>query len=264
MFERKLINNIRSCLTRNKIEFTTIKKPHGRVLISGIDTCRSLNCVFGISSFSKAVNAGFNMDEVRKTALDLIRGKINNKSFAVSCQRLDKKFPANSMEFAKDLGEFIVKETNAKVNLKNPDIKLYAEIIDGFVYLFTEKIRGPGGLPLGIEGNVIVIIKDESSLLAALFMMKRGCDVFCVAKEEFNIDLLKKYNYGSKVKLKSIKSDKELEDFAKEKRSKAIIVSETLESIKEYDFILPIYRPLSALNQKQIKEKLDEFRTRVC
>jgi thiamine biosynthesis protein ThiI len=264
MFERKLINNIRSCLDRNKIKFTNIRKPHGRILISEVDDCKQLNCVFGISSFSKSVNVGFNMDEIKQKALDLVKDNIQGKSFYVSCQRLDKNFPVKSPDFARDVGSFIQYHTKAGVKLKNPDITVYAEIIDGDVYLFTEKIRGPGGLPVGVEGNVVVIIDDEASVLAALFMLKRGCDVFCVAKEKQRIDLLSKYAYGSKVELKILKSDKEIEDFAKEKHSKAIVVNDTLESIQEYDFTLPIYRPLSALNQKQIEDKLNEFRKRVC
>jgi len=264
MFERKLINNIRSCLDRNKIKFTNITKPHGRVLISEIGVCKQLNCVFGISSFSKAVNVGFNMGEIKQKALDLVKEDLVGKSFCVKCQRLDKNFPVKSPDFTRDVGSFIQYHTKANVELKNSDIILYAEIIDGDVYLFSEKIRGPGGLPVGVEGNVTVIIKDEASLLSALLMLKRGCDVFCVANKEFDIDLLKKYNYGSKVELKILKSDKEIADFTKEKHSKAIIVNDTLNSLKEYGFTLPIYRPLSALNQKQIEEKLNEFRKRVC
>lgn len=264
MFERKLINNMRSCLDRNQIKFTNITKPHGRVLISGVDDCKQLNCVFGISSFSKAVNVGFNMEEVKQKALDLVKDNIKGKSFYVTCQRLDKNFLVKSPDFARDVGSFIQYHTKANVDLKNPDIILCAEIIDGDVYLFTEKIRGPGGLPVGVEGNVVVIVEDEASILSALLMMKRGCDVFCVGNKEFDIDLLKKYNYGSKVELKILKSDKEIADFAKEKHSKAIIVNDTLESLKEYTFTLPIYRPLSALSEKQIEDKLNEFRKRVC
>jgi thiamine biosynthesis protein ThiI len=264
MFERKLINNIRSCLDRNKIKFTNIRKPHGRVLISGIDVCKQLSCVFGISSFSNATNVGFNMEEAKQKALDLVKKDVQGKSFCVKCQRLDKNFPIKSPDFMREVGGFIQYNTKANVELKNPDITLYAEVIDGDVYLFTEKIRGPGGLPVGVEGNVVVIVEDDASILAALLMLKRGCDVFCVANKEFDIDLLKKYNYGSKVELKILKSDKEIEDFAKEKHSKGIIVNDTLESIREHKFTLPIYRPLSALNQKQIEEKLNEFRKRVC
>ncbi|MBD3361290.1 hypothetical protein GF358_00705 [Candidatus Woesearchaeota archaeon] len=264
VFEKKLMNNIRSCLDRNQIAFSSIKNPRGRILISGIKFCRPLNCVFGIGSFSETVNAGFNMEEIKKTALNLIKDKLKNKSFCVSCQRLDKSFPVNSMEFAKELGLFIQDKTKAQVNLKKPDITIYAEIIDGMVYLFTEKIKGLGGLPLGIEGNVIVKTDDESSLLSAILMMKRGCDVFCVGKKKFDIGLLRKFNYGSKINLKILKTYNEMNAFAREKHSKGFIVSDTFNSVEKYKFELPVFRPLSAFSKEQIKERLDGFRERVC
>lgn len=263
-FERKLIDNIRSCLDRNKIDFGDIQKHMGRILISGAGSCGPLNRVFGISSFSDAVDAGFSMDKVRTVALDLVRDKIRGKSFCVSCRRLDKKFPVGSQEFSRQLGAFIHEKFNADVDLKNPGLTLYTEIIDGFVYLFTEISKGLGGLPLGIEGNVVVVADTESALLAALLMMKRGCGVFCVAKRKRDIGLLKNFVYGSKVEVKVLKTCKEIEVFAREKRAKAIIVPDTLNSSKDYDFALPVYRPLCAMSKKQIKEKLNEFRQRVC
>jgi thiamine biosynthesis protein ThiI len=42
--------------------------------------------------------------------------------------------------------------------------------------LFTEKNKGPGGLPVGVEGRVFVLLEEDSSFLASLLMMKRGCD----------------------------------------------------------------------------------------
>ena len=68
-FEKKLMNNIRSCLDRNKIIFSDIKKVFGRIIINGIESCNSLNCVFGISSFSFAVNAGNDMDNIITTKI---------------------------------------------------------------------------------------------------------------------------------------------------------------------------------------------------
>ncbi|MBN1644496.1 hypothetical protein JW851_00450 [Candidatus Woesearchaeota archaeon] len=264
VFEKKLMNNIRSCLNRNKINFSVIKKPMGRILIPEIDSVKPLNCVFGISSFSEAINAGFDIDKVKQTALSLIKDGLDGKSFYVSCQRLDKRFPVKSVDFAKELGEYIYEKTKAKVSFKKPGITLYAEIIDGFVYLFTEKKKGCGGLPLGIEGNIVALVEDESSLLAALLMMRRGCSVFCVAKKEFDISLLKRYVYGSRVELKILKTDNEINEFAEKVNAKAIVVADTFESIEEYDFNIPVYRPLSAFSKEQIEEKLDEFRKRVC
>ncbi|MBE6502546.1 MAG: tRNA sulfurtransferase, partial [Methanobrevibacter thaueri] len=44
--------------------------------------------------------------------------------------------------------------------------------------IYHEKIRGPGGLPLGTQGKVVVLLSSGiDSPVAAYMMMKRGCDV---------------------------------------------------------------------------------------
>jgi len=144
-FEKKLMNNLRSCLDKNRVVFSDIKKLYGRILITGIknSSCAPLACVFGVSSFSEAVNVGNDMDNIKKFALQIIKSALPDsaRSFSVFCQRLDKSFPFGSLDFAGDLGFFIQQNTGLSVNLKNPDIVLYAEIIEGCVYLFTEKER---------------------------------------------------------------------------------------------------------------------------
>jgi adenylyl- and sulfurtransferase ThiI len=59
--------------------------------------------------------------------------------------------------------------------MKDFDFELGAETIQGKIYIFTERIPGQGGLPVGVEGRVVAIVEQESDLLAAILMMKRGC-----------------------------------------------------------------------------------------
>jgi thiamine biosynthesis protein ThiI len=265
VFERKLVANIYSCLDINKVNYKKIIRPLGRIMIETDDSCLCLKTVFGISSFSQALNAGSDLSQVRDTAFSIVRNKMTDKtSFGVFCQRLDKNFPLNSQEFCREVGGFINDKTNARVDLTHPDVPLFAEIIEGCVYLFTEYIGGPGGLPLGIEGGVLVFVDSFLSLLSALWMMKRGCRVFCFALKDINIDLLNQFSYGGKISLRIVKDLSEINEVASRYKAKAFIVSDLLNSIKEYPFTLPIYRPLVGLDKKEIEEKLDEFRQRVC
>jgi len=265
VFEKKLVDNISACLDSHKVKYSSITRPMGRVLIEADDNCDCLKCVFGISSFSPAVNVGSDFENVKAVSLDIARkNNIEAGSFAISCQRLDKNFKMNSQEFCVALGAFINEQTGSKVNLKNPDVCLFAEIIQGSVYLFTEKIAGPGGLPLGIEGNVVVLLNDEKSLLCALLLMKRGCSVFCVSLKDFDISLLNSFSYGSKVELKLISGLKEINGFAESVKAKAILVSDVLGNIEEYDFSLPVYRPLAGYDDRRIEDTLNDFRKRVC
>lgn len=62
-----------------------------------------------------------------------------------------------------------------------PDIKLYVEICEKEVFLYTEKCEGLGGLPVGSSGKVVSLISGGiDSPVASFLMMKRGCNVVFV------------------------------------------------------------------------------------
>ncbi|MBW3006004.1 tRNA 4-thiouridine(8) synthase ThiI, partial [Candidatus Woesearchaeota archaeon] len=64
-FEKALMRNIQACLDKNNINYKNITRLMGRILVVADDPCDCLACVFGIASFSYAVNAGFNMEQVK-------------------------------------------------------------------------------------------------------------------------------------------------------------------------------------------------------
>ncbi|MBW3006194.1 hypothetical protein KY344_05380, partial [Candidatus Woesearchaeota archaeon] len=196
--------------------------------------------------------------------LELAKDLNPKKSFRITCQRLDKRFPLTSQQFDIELGAFVQENTKAKVKMKGFDLNLQAEIIDNFVYLFTEKTPGLGGLPIGVEGNVLVLLDDEYSLLAGLLMMKRGCRIIPVALKQADTSLLEKYAFGQKISLKIIKDISEIDTIAKELKAKAIVVSDLLDTMKEYPVEVPVFRPLVAYEPKEIEEELNGFRQRVC
>ncbi|PIX44686.1 hypothetical protein COZ55_00170, partial [archaeon CG_4_8_14_3_um_filter_38_5] len=96
-------------------------------------------------------------------------------SFRISCQRVDKNFRMTSSEVCREVGAFIAGKTGAKVDLENYDLNISVELFNNKAYLFSEKLRGFGGLPAGSEGKVLCIVNDEAGLLSALMMMNRGC-----------------------------------------------------------------------------------------
>ena len=223
-FERALAMNIKACLDFHKVNYKGITRPMGRIFIETDDSCDCLHCVFGVASFSTAVNAGSGMGSVKKEALKLARNLLPMKSFRITCQRLDKGFPLSSREFNVELGAFIQEKTKAEVKMNDFDLNIYAEIFGGYVYLFTEKKMGLGGLPVGVEGNVLVLMQDEGSLLAGLLMMKRGCRIIPASLKQMDVSLLEKYAFGQKIELKMINDISEIESLAKELKAKAFVV----------------------------------------
>src|SRR5206468_4697244 len=60
-----------------------------------------------------------------------------------------------------------------------PDLELFIEVDRSEIFVFTEKLRGRGGLPVGTSGRALVLLSGGiDSPVAAYRMMKRGlrCD----------------------------------------------------------------------------------------
>jgi len=297
MFERKLIDNIRSALAKNKVKFGAIANPYGRIAIETDDDCKCLNCVFGIASFSPAVDAGTTLETAKSAIIkeNLLSKLTKNKTFRVSCQRLDKSFPLDSHKIEQELGAFVVEKKGNRARMKGFDFELGVEVINGRLFLFTERISGQGGLPVGVEGKVVALIKEEKDLLAALLMMKRGCAVVPAVKEaafaaltksgsfslprkkrgeekislagqdrqrQSGLDLLEKF--GSRERAMFIKKVSEADELAEKTGAKAVVVSQTLADFKELKLKSTVLRPLIAYDEHEIREQIERFKKEIC
>ena len=198
-FERMLIDNI-----QRKIRTKSIKRPRGRILvellpdvdISGFDK------IFGIASYSVAEEINLDIEVIKENALKLAKGVDSSKTFKVDTKRLDKSYPLKSPEISSIVGEVIHEELGLKVDLKNPEVVIGVEIINGSAYIYRDTIQGLGGLPVGVSGKVLSLLSGGiDSPVSSLLMMKRGCVV----------DFIHFHNYPY-VKKQSIDKVKELYD----------------------------------------------------
>ena len=256
VFERKLISNIEDCLKKNKTNYDKIERLRGRIIIFTEQKLDCLKYVFGVSSFSPALVLEPEIKEIEKAVSNLIENR-KFKTFRVSAQRLNKNFPLTSPKIERTIGSFVCEKLSKKVSLKNFDLEIGIEILD-YAYVFTEKVKGLNGLPVGVEGKVISLIEDENSLLASLLMMKRGCFVIPVSLKKTDIDLIKKFAYGFEPELLIIKNIKELDEIAKENNARAVVVGQTLETFKELNIQIAVLRPLIGFDKK-IKDLIFNF-----
>ncbi|MBU3941732.1 MAG: hypothetical protein KKF74_02360 [Nanoarchaeota archaeon] len=252
VFEKRLIDNIKDCLKKNKVKYEKIERLRGRIIIFAEQELNCLKYVFGISSFSHALVIEPEIKEIEKTVSKIIENK-KFRSFRVSAQRLNKNFSLTSPEIERTIGSFMCEKFNKKVSLKNFDLEIGIEILDK-AYVFTERVKGLNGLPVGVEGKVVSLIEDENSLLASLLMMKRGCFVIPVSLKKTDIDLIKKFAYGFEPELIIIKSIEELDEVSKENNARAVVVGQTFETFKELNIKAMVLRPLVGLDKKEIKQ----------
>ncbi len=259
-FEKRLVRNLKDCLKKNKVSFEKIERLPGRILIHTDNSCKQLKNVFGVHSYSNCVVAKLDIVEIKKAALPLIKSLDNKKTFRVSAHRCDKSIKLKSAQINQELGQFIVEKTCAKVSLKDFDFELGVELISGNAYIFNERVKCLGGLPLGVEGRVIALIENKKDQLAALLMMKRGCAVIPVGLRKVDISLLKVYSYGTKLELELVKDLKELGVLAKKYCVELFVTGQTLKDFKELGLDMVHLMPLIAFDENEIKQKLEELK----
>ena len=179
-FERKLVKNIKATFE------CEVERNQGRIYIFPQDFdegIEKLNRVFGVVSYSPATSTDSTYDGIDETLTayteELISEGIldGDTKFAIKCRRVGNH-DYTSQEMAAHCGGVVRSVVLAPVDLTNPDLTIFVEIRENKAFIYHEKIRGPGGLPLGTQGRVIVLLSSGiDSPVAAYLMMKRGCEV---------------------------------------------------------------------------------------
>ena len=219
-FEKKLVKNIKATFDCEVI------RNQGRIYIKPQDFqegIEKLNRVFGVVSYSPAISTKATYEDIDDTLAKYTQNLIDegilneNTKFAIKCRRVGKH-DFTSQEMAAHCGGVVRDVILAPVDLTNPDLTIFVEVREDDAYIFHEKIKGPGGLPLGTQGKVVVLLSSGiDSPVAAYLMMKRGCEVIALhcnndpfagpkVTENFNllVDQLNIYASGVPIKRRVI------------------------------------------------------------
>lgn len=178
-FYSMLQDNLRNTL----MEFPDIKvkRTQGRMFVhlNGQDPepimekCKE---VFGIQSFSLAIKIPNDEQEIKDAALYALKNSTRTKTFKISVKRIDKSFPIRSQEFNRDVGSYLLVNTDGyTVDVHHPDLDLKIEIRTEATYITTEVIKGAGGFPVGSSGKSLLLLSGGiDSPVAGYLAMKRG------------------------------------------------------------------------------------------
>lgn len=102
-------------------------------------------------------------------------------SFKVHSRRADKRYPIQSMEVNKILGEVILQHfPQSHVDVHTPELMIQVEIRE-HVYIYTKIIEGQGGMPVGTNGRAMLLLSGGiDSPVAGYMVAKRGVSVDAV------------------------------------------------------------------------------------
>jgi len=182
VFEHKLISNIKIVL---KEKLLLVKRRYGAIyckLTKGSEKegREALKRIPGIAHFSFVEVSDLDFEKIKDHSLNFLKNK-NFNTFKVNCKRSYKKFKLKSMEVNRLVGEYLLNSLNKKVDIHKPDITLYIEIGEKEVFIFSEKIKGLGGLPVGSSSKIICSLSGGiDSPVSAFKMIRRGCQVVFV------------------------------------------------------------------------------------
>ena len=152
------------------------------------DVIESMRKIFGINSLTPSIMIESTVEDIKREVLDIAINAYEEgaRNFKVEVSRRNKKFEIGSMDFARELGgHILVNSSFENVKMKNPDILINIDIREK-TYIFAEKIRTYGGLPLGSAGKGMSLISGGIDSPVASFMMaKRGMKVKYVTFHSF-------------------------------------------------------------------------------
>ena len=189
MFEDALVRQIRYALRGVDGNFL-VHKCHGRVYVDCDgeydyeETVESLKRVFGIVGICPVVRVKVaELEQLKKDVVSYMEQMYPEKnfSFKVEARRANKRYPVNSMEINCALGEAVLDAfPDTKVDVHNPDVKLNVEIREE-VYIYSEIIPGPGGMPVGTNGSAMLLLSGGiDSPVAGYMIAKRGVEIEAV------------------------------------------------------------------------------------
>ena len=175
-WERILAGNITFSLHRAGVEHK-IERGEGRIFVHTSDPRAGeiVARVFGVVSTSPAVAVASDLEEISRVAVELA-SQAKPSTFAIRPRRSGVSF--SSEKIGRIVGEAVRVATHSTVDLDKPELEIFVEARKNRTFVFCKVIKGVGGLPLGSQGKMLVLISGGiDSPVAAWMMMKRGCPV---------------------------------------------------------------------------------------
>ncbi|HIU76794.1 MAG TPA: tRNA 4-thiouridine(8) synthase ThiI [Candidatus Pelethocola excrementipullorum] len=183
LFEDALVKQIRNGLREVEGTFKVVRE-QGRIYVftegdfDYDETVQALKRVFGIAGICPVVvleDNGF--EDLAKQVVSYMKTMYPelNKTFKVHARRAKKSYPLDSMELNRELGGRILDECpGLKVDVHKPEIYLTVEIRQK-IYIYSETIPGPGGMPVGTNGSAMLLLSGGiDSPVAGYMIAKRG------------------------------------------------------------------------------------------
>lgn len=217
-FQRRLALNLQDALSSHGIPHR-LETTWSRYYLETPSTAalEVLPRVFGIQSVSLVERRPWEtLEDVVRSGVEIFGESVRGRSFAVRGNRRGgrESLPFNSQAVEIALGAALLQYApDARVNLREPEVTAHVELQPGQAHFFHDKVRGHGGLPVGVEGKALSLVSGGfDSAVASWLMLKRGvkldylfCNLGGAAHRMGVLQVMKviaeRWSYGSRPRL---------------------------------------------------------------
>lgn len=189
-FERMLRNRIHKSLNGFNHELVDdLSKLYVIVDNNDMDeVVEKLKKIFGVVGLNPSARVNREDEEIKAKVLEFANYAYEQgaRTFKIGVNRSNKGFEKKSMDYARELGAHVlINSPFEKVQMKDPDVQINVDIRKD-VYVYTERIKTYGGLPIGSTGKGLVLLSGGIDSPVASFMMaKRGMRINFVTFHSF-------------------------------------------------------------------------------
>ena len=189
-FFRRLVANLEAGLAQHGIPYR-LEKTWSRMYLETPEPTAAIAAevaarVFGIQSVSEVQRRSWErLEDLVAMGVETFGEAVRGRSFAVRATRRGERdrigFDSARMESV--LGRALLDAGAGRVDLSAPEVTAHVELEPGSVHFFFDKVRGHGGLPIGVEGRAMALVSGGfDSAVASWLLLKRGVQldyVFC-------------------------------------------------------------------------------------
>ena len=177
IFEDKLVKNIRTAIGGEahvyKSRATVYAEPKEGADVNAL--MQKIMRVFGVVYVIRAAVCEKDMESISETVRSYIQLG-GYKTFKVETKRADKTYPLKSPEVSAEIGGRILEmHPSLTVDVRDPELTVNIEIREAGAYVYANKLKGPGGMPTGSAGKVMLLLSGGiDSPVAGYMMARRG------------------------------------------------------------------------------------------
>lgn len=183
IFISQLVDNIKSKLKhfdKDKIKFI---KDNNSLVIDVEENIlneviKILKQVFGIYSLSVIEKCEKDVEAITNKIIEIV-SKSDKKRFKLEIARKDKSFYMTSSDLKLEIAPRVLRAAgDLIVDVHNPDLKIEILIKKDGVQIFSNRIEGLKGLPVGVSGKALSLLSGGiDSPVSSFLTLKRGMKV---------------------------------------------------------------------------------------